>query len=80
MWHYQKFVLRTQTKAAQDTAWAIIRGTGAIRWLRIRPDSADGVGNVLTLLSVAQANGQPIDVHIENGEITEAIMTAPAPE
>jgi hypothetical protein len=43
-------------------------------WLRIRPNSADGVTNIYMILSAALANNRRVDVFVTNNEISEATL------
>ena len=70
-WHYNKTVIRTHAKHNSQMAWAIINGS---RWLRIRPNAADGVTNVLMILCEALANNHRVDVYIRNGQIEQATL------
>lgn len=73
MWHNDKQVTRTHAKHGTQQAWAIVNGVSS-NWLRIRPNSADGVTNIYLILSAALANNRRVDVHVLNNEITEATL------
>lgn len=74
MWQNAKTVLRTHAKNPAQMAWAIIQGLNNNNWIRIRPNSPDGVMNVHIILSVALANNRQVDVLVVNNEITEATL------
>jgi hypothetical protein len=73
MWHNDKQVTRTHAKNGTQQAWAIVSGVGN-GWLRIRPNSADGVSNVYMILCAALANNRRVDVFVTNNEISEATL------
>ena len=73
MWHNDKQVSRTHCKNGTQQAWAIITGVGS-GWLRIKPNSADGVTNIYMILSAALANNRKVDVFVTNNEISEATL------
>jgi hypothetical protein len=54
-------------------AWAIVAGVGS-GWLRITPNSADGVTNIYNILSMALANNRHVDVYVTNNEISQATL------
>lgn len=72
MWHNNKTVVATHTKDGTRMAWAIISGIPG--WKRIRTTSPDGVTNLHLLLSTARANNRPVDVYIDNDQITQATL------
>lgn len=72
MWYNGQTVVRTHAKDGTRMAWAIISGMSG--WKRIRPTSADGVTNILLILSMALANNRKVDVLIDNNEITQATL------
>lgn len=72
MWHNDLSVIRTHSKNPTQQAWAIIQNLSG--WLRIRPQSPDGVSNVLLILTVALANNRKVDVLVVDNEITEATL------
>lgn len=67
-WHYTKDVLSTYTSAHSKNAWAFIQDLG---WRRIQPLSADGVTNMFTLLTHAQAAGRKVHVYTDQTFIHE---------
>lgn len=73
MWHNDKQVVRTHAKNPTQQAWAIINGVGS-GWLRIKPNSPDGVTNIYMILSTALANNRRVDVFVTNNEISEATL------
>ena len=73
MWHNNLQVTRTHAKNGTQLAWAIVPGVDS-GWLRIKPNSADGVTNVFMILSAALANNRRVDVYVQNGEITQATL------
>ena len=48
---------------------------GHTGWLRIAPTSADGVTNVLGILTAANANGRQVNVYIDSNQITATYMS-----
>ncbi|WP_029429553.1 hypothetical protein [Blastococcus sp. URHD0036] len=72
MWQNNLTVISTHCKNPAQQAWAIIQGFSG--WLRIRPNSPDGVTNVFLLLTTALANNRKVDVLIVDNEITEATL------
>jgi hypothetical protein len=53
-------------------SWAIIDGIS--NWKRVKPTSADGVSNILMILSTAKANSRKVDVYINGNEIEQATL------
>ena len=75
MWHNNKSVVRTHSKNGAKLAWAIVDGVASNGWVRIGPSSADGVTNLLMLLSMARANGRNVDVFLDGtNQITQATL------
>jgi hypothetical protein len=72
MWHNNLTVISTHCKNPTQQAWVIIQGFSG--WLRIKPQSPDGVTNVFLLLTTALANNRKVDALIVNNEITEATL------
>ena len=72
MWHNDLSVIRTHCKNPTQQAWAIIQNFSG--WLRIKPNSPDGVTNVFLILTAALANNRKVDVLIVNNEIIEATL------
>jgi hypothetical protein len=70
-WQYNKTVIRTHAKNNTQMAWAIIDGGG---WLRVKPNSIDGVSNVFMILCEALANNRKVDVFIQDGQIAQATL------
>lgn len=70
-WQYNLSVVRTHAKNGAQMGWAIVGNSG---WLRVRPQSSDGVANVFLVLCEALANGRKVDVLIADGEITQATL------
>ncbi len=73
MWYNDKQVIRTHVKHGTQQAWAIVSGVSNV-WLRIKPNSADGVSNIYMILSTALANNRKVDVFVENNEISQATL------
>ncbi|NHF58114.1 hypothetical protein FK220_002090 [Flavobacteriaceae bacterium TP-CH-4] len=48
---------------------------GHTGWLQIAPTSADGVTNVLGILTAANANGHQVNVKIDSNKITAVYMS-----
>lgn len=71
VWQYNKRVIRTHAKSGSQMAWAIIEGS---HWLKVRPNSPDGVTNVFEILCEALANSRRVDVYIQNGQIAQATL------
>lgn len=74
MWQNNKSVTRTHSKNGSQMAWAIIDGVAGNKWLRVRPNAADGVTNVFILLSIAKANGRRVDVLVNGDFIEQATL------
>jgi adenine-specific DNA methylase len=74
MWYSNKTVNRTYSSKDSQNAWAMIDNVSG--WKRIMAGSADGVTNVLNLLTIAKAHNRPVDVYIVNDE--SEIKTRPA--
>lgn len=73
MWHNNKSVVSVYAHVNAKVAYAIIDGLSG--WKRINPTSADGVTNVLDLLSAAKANGRTVNVYIgSDDQISAAYM------
>ncbi len=70
MWHYNKKINATFVHHKSQWAWADIDGVG---WKRIKEGAADGVTNVLTLLSAARANERLVHVDLDANDL---IVTA----
>lgn len=70
-WHSNKSVIRTHTKYHSQMAWVLFNQSC---WIRIRPQSPDGVTNLLMIFSQALANNRKVDVYIRNGQIQEATL------
>lgn len=74
MWQNNKVVVRTHTKNPSKMAWAIVDGVAGNKWLRIKPDSSDGVSNVFMILTLAQVNTRRVDVFVTANTITQATL------
>jgi hypothetical protein len=74
MWHNGKLVTRAHAKNNTQQAWAIVAGVGT-GWLRIKPNTPDGVSNIFAILCAGLANNRRVDVLVVNNEITEATLT-----
>lgn len=74
MWHNNKVVVRTHAKNGSQMAWAIISGVGIPGWIRIKPNTPDGVMNVFSILTTALANNRRVDVYIRSGMIEQATL------
>jgi hypothetical protein len=72
MWYYNKAVIRAHSKNGTRMAWAIVDGISG--WKRVKPTSADGVVNILLILSTAKANGRNVDVYINGNDIEQATL------
>ncbi len=70
-WYTNQTVVRTHAKCSSQMAWAIISKSC---WLRIKPASGDGVGNIFMLLCDALANNRKVDVYVRNGQIEQATL------
>ena len=71
VWQYNKRVIRTHAKSGSQMTWAIIEGS---QWLRVRPNSPDGITNVFEILCEALASNRRVDVYIQNGQIAQATL------
>lgn len=71
VWHNNKTVVRTHAKHNSQMAWAIIENSN---WLRVKPNTADGVTNVFMLLCEALANDRKVDVLIRDGQIEQVTL------
>jgi hypothetical protein len=77
MWYYGKNVRYVSANVSTKWCHAIMNGipthTG---WLRIAPSSADGVSNVLEVLTAANANSRKVNVNIDSAnQITATYMS-----
>jgi len=74
MWYNRKLVQYVYAHVNTMNAFAVIESLSG--WKRIAPVSADGVTNVLDILSEAKANGKRVNVYIDsNDQISSAYMT-----
>lgn len=64
MWYNNRLVRYVYAHVNTKYAMAIISGLSG--WKRINPVSADGVTNVLDVLTAAQANGRRVNVYISS--------------
>lgn len=71
VWQPNKRVIRTHCKNGSQMAWAILEGTG---WIRVKPQTPDGVTNTFLILCTAMANNRRVDVYMQGGEIQQATM------
>lgn len=70
MWHNNKSITYVYAHVMPKMAYAVIAGIKD--WKRIAPNSADGVGNVLDILSTAKANGKKVNVYIDKKNLIQA--------
>ena len=74
MWHNSKLVQYVYAHVNTQNAYAIIEGLSG--WKRIDPVSADGVTNVLDVLTTAKANGIRVNVYLTADEKIQAAYMA----
>ncbi len=74
MWHNSKLVQYVYAHVNTKYAYAIIEGLSG--WKRIDPVSADGVTNVLDVLTTAKANGIRVNVYLTTDEKIQAAYMA----
>jgi len=72
-WRNNRSVLRTYSHTNTMTAFAIIEGESG--WLKIVPQSTDGVSNVLLILDAAQSHGKKVNVFINADKQIQAAYT-----
>jgi hypothetical protein len=73
MWYNNKSVTYVYAHVNTKYAFAVIESLSG--WKRINPTSADGVSNVLDILSTAKAKGKKVNVYIgSDDQITAASM------
>ncbi len=70
-WHSNKSVIRTHVQDHSQRVWVLFHQSC---WIRIRPQSPDGVSNLLMIFSQALANNRKVDVYIRNGQIQAATL------
>jgi len=76
MWYYGKTVRYVSSYATSKTCHAIINDIpGMTSWLSIKPTSADGVTNVISILTAAVASGHRVNVEITSNSITGVYMS-----
>ncbi len=63
-WQTNRKVLYVYSTNASMTVYAIIEGVSG--WLRVHPESPDGVGNVTTVLELAKAFDRPVHAYVRN--------------
>lgn len=68
-WQYNKKVLSTFTSPHSQNAWAYIQDIG---WRRVQTLTTDGVSNMFSLLSDAQAFGRTVHVYVDGSFIYQA--------
>ena len=74
MWQNNKLVVYVYAHVNTQYAFAVIEGMSG--WKKIAPVSADGVTNVLDILSVAKAGGRRVNVYMgSDDQIYAAYMT-----
>ena len=73
MWNYNKKVNATFVHHTSQVAWADIQDLG---WRQIKGGTADGVTNLIVLLSTAKANDRLVHVFIDaaDNKIATAYM------
>jgi len=70
MWYYGKKVRYVSSYASSKFCHAIMEGIPShTGWLRITPSSTDGVTNILSILTSANANDQKVNVNIVSNQI-----------
>ncbi len=62
MWHTNKKVMMTFVHHVTQYAYVSIDGLG---WRQIKPGSADGCTNLVTLCNAARANDRLVHVYID---------------
>ncbi len=76
MWYFGKTVAYVSSYVNSKYSHAIINGIPGISgWLQLAPTSADGVTNVLAILTAAIANGRQVNVRIDSNQITGVYMS-----
>jgi hypothetical protein len=73
MWYNNRKVIAAHAKDGSRQAWVIIENAPP-GWLKIRAGADDGVTNLLTMLTIACANGRLVDVYIDGNEITQVTI------
>ncbi len=72
MWHNGKKVTRTFTTRHSQNCHAIISTIAG--WKKVRTGNTNGVTNVFSILTTANANNRTVDVFIENNVIEQVVM------
>ena len=72
MWNNNVSVQTVYATNGAQAVWAIFGGIAG--WKRVKPGSADGVGNLAELLSAAKAHGRNVNVFLQGNEIERALM------
>ncbi len=70
-WHSNRKVIRTHAKHSTKATWALLQDSG---WIRIAPQSANGVTNVFMIMNEGLANSHNVDVYIHNNKIEQATL------
>ena len=72
MWHNNKSVIAVYAHTNAQLAYAIIQDLSG--WIRIKPTSADGVTNVLDIITSAKVNGKNVHVYVTGNQIVSAYV------
>lgn len=70
-WHNNKKIIRTHAKHGTKSVWALLQGS---EWIRIAPQTANGVSNVFMIMNEGLANSHNVDVYIRNSKIEQVTL------
>jgi hypothetical protein len=70
-WFWNRSVVRTHAKHGSQMAWAILDGSN---WIRLQPNSSDGVSNIFMQLCDGLANNRKVDVYIRQSQIQQVTL------
>ncbi|MGD9172493.1 MAG: hypothetical protein PVI97_20945 [Candidatus Thiodiazotropha sp.] len=70
-WFNNRKIIRTHAKHGSQMAWAILDGSS---WIRLQPNSADGVSNTFMQLCDGLANNRKVDVYICKSQIQQVTL------
>jgi hypothetical protein len=70
-WFWNKSVVRAHAKHGSQMAWAILDSSS---WIRLHPNSADGVTSLFMQLCDGLANNRKVDVYIRKSQIQQVTL------
>ena len=76
MWYYGKTVKYVSSYSNSKSCHVIMDGiAGHTGWIKIAANSTDGVTNILSILTAANANSRQVNVNIASNQITGVYMS-----